>query len=115
MPRKPKVTAVPVEQEPLSEGSTEPKTDAEQMTDIINEVSVTEPILLNNPTHLPHRSRLKRRQSEHLHAAQACASQKSSNPKWWSLLPSTRHKLKQHSLSKRQKQRQRSSAQTAVS
>ena len=46
MPRKPKVTAVPVEQEPLSEGSTEPKTDAEQMTDIINEVSVTEPILL---------------------------------------------------------------------
>ena len=46
MPRKPKVTAVPVEQEPqgASEGSTEPKTDAEQMTDIINEVSTTEPI-----------------------------------------------------------------------
>ena len=47
MPRKPKVTAEPVEQEleGASEGSTEPKTDAEQMTDIINEVSTTEPIL----------------------------------------------------------------------
>ena len=47
MPRKPKVTAVPVEQEhqSASEGSIEPKTDAEHMTDIINEVSTTEPVL----------------------------------------------------------------------
>ena len=50
MPRQPKITAVPVEQEVVStsEGSAEPKTDAEQMTDIINEASVSfepEPVL----------------------------------------------------------------------
>ncbi len=38
MPRNSKVTAVPVEQDP--------KTDAEQMTDAINEVSTKEPALL---------------------------------------------------------------------
>ncbi len=37
MPRKPKFTAVPVEQDP--------KTDAEQMTDIINKVGTTGPLL----------------------------------------------------------------------
>ncbi len=47
MPRKSKVTAAPVEQEPLSasEGSIEPKTDAEQVPDVINEVSTTMPVL----------------------------------------------------------------------
>jgi hypothetical protein len=41
MPRKTKITAVPVEQEQqvVSEEPVEPKTDAEQMTDIINEVN----------------------------------------------------------------------------
>ena len=41
MPRKAKITAVPVEQEQqvVSEEPVEPKTDAEQMTDIINEVN----------------------------------------------------------------------------
>ena len=43
MPRKAKITAVPVEQEQqvVSEEPVEPKTDAEQMTDIINEVNTT--------------------------------------------------------------------------
>ena len=48
MHRKAKTTAVPVEQEQqgVSEDPVELNTDAEQMTDIINEVSVaTEPIL----------------------------------------------------------------------
>ena len=47
MPRKAKITAVPVEQEQqgVSEDTTELKTDAEQMTDIINEVNTTETIL----------------------------------------------------------------------
>ena len=41
MPRKAKITAVPVEQEQqgMSEDPVEQKTDAEQMTDIINEVN----------------------------------------------------------------------------
>ena len=41
MPRKAKITAVPVEQEQqvVSEDPVEQKTDAEQMTDIINEVN----------------------------------------------------------------------------
>ena len=41
MPRKAKITAVPVEQEHqgVSEDPVEQKTDAEQMTDIINEVN----------------------------------------------------------------------------
>ena len=44
MPRKAKITAVPVdqgEQQGVSEDPTEQKTDAEQMTDIINEVNIT--------------------------------------------------------------------------
>jgi formylmethanofuran dehydrogenase subunit E len=43
MPRKPKVTAVPIEQELVNatEVAIEPKTDAEQMTDIINIVSTS--------------------------------------------------------------------------
>ena len=43
MPRKAKITAVPVEQEQqgVSEDPVEQKTDAEQMTDIINEVNTT--------------------------------------------------------------------------
>jgi hypothetical protein len=50
MPRKPKVTAVPIDQELASAGeeTVEPKTDAEQMTEIINEVSAsvdTEPVI----------------------------------------------------------------------
>ena len=47
MPRKPKVTAVPVEQDP--------RTDAEQMADIINEVGTTEPVL---PTEYEQRNAL---------------------------------------------------------
>ena len=41
MPRKARITAVPVEQEQqgVSEDPVEQKTDAEQMTDIINEVN----------------------------------------------------------------------------
>ncbi len=39
MPRKPRITAVPVEQPDLTPATEEGgKTDAEQMTDIINEV-----------------------------------------------------------------------------
>ena len=43
MPRKARITAVPVEQEQqgVSEDPVEQKTDAEQMTDIINEVNTT--------------------------------------------------------------------------
>ena len=43
MPKKPRITAVPVEQEVVSssEGTGEQKTDAEQMTDIINEASTS--------------------------------------------------------------------------
>ena len=45
MPRKAKITAVPVEQpeEGLASGEDEPKPDAEQMSEIINQVSVAEP------------------------------------------------------------------------
>ena len=47
MPRKAKITAVPVEQvfTHMVADQRELKTDAEQMTDIINEVNITEPIL----------------------------------------------------------------------
>jgi len=49
MPRKTKITAIPVEQEVANavEGSTEPKTDAEKMTDVMKEVTVADdtPIL----------------------------------------------------------------------
>ena len=41
MPRKPRITAVPIEHEEgiaLAQGASEEKTDAEQMTEIINEV-----------------------------------------------------------------------------
>ena len=39
MPRKPRITALPVEQQDLTPATEEQgKTDAEQMTDIINEV-----------------------------------------------------------------------------
>ncbi len=82
MPRKPKVTVIPVEQDP--------KTDAEQMTHIINEVGATEPVLLTEneqPNALTTPVAPKRRQSERLRAAQACPSQKKSIPKWWALLP----------------------------
>ena len=49
MPRKAKTTAVPIDAQPdqtleqVDQG--EPKTEAEQMTDVINEVNVTESIL----------------------------------------------------------------------
>ncbi len=69
MPRKPKSKAAPVEQDP--------KTDAEQMTDIINEVRATEPAL---PTEYEQPNALitpvTPKASEHLRAAQACSSQK---------------------------------------
>ena len=51
MPRKAKITAVPIDAQPdqtleqVDQG--EPKTDAEQMTDVINEVNVTESTLSN--------------------------------------------------------------------
>ena len=49
MPRKTKITAIPVEPEVANavEGSTEPKTDAEKMTDVMKEVTVADdtPIL----------------------------------------------------------------------
>ena len=46
MPRKAKITAVPIDVQPdqtLEQvDDPEPKTDAEKMTDVINEVNVTE-------------------------------------------------------------------------
>jgi len=53
MPRKTKITAIPVEQEVANavEGSTEPKTDAEKMTDVMKEVTVAdEPPILTDDT-----------------------------------------------------------------
>ena len=51
MPRKAKITAVPIDAQPdqtLEQvDAQEPKTEAEQMTDVINEVNVTETILSN--------------------------------------------------------------------
>ena len=51
MPRKAKITAVPIDVQPdqtLEQvDDPEPKTDAEKMTDVINEVNVTETILSN--------------------------------------------------------------------
>ena len=51
MPRKAKITAVPIDAQPdqtLEQvDQEEPKTEAEQMTDVINEVNVTETILSN--------------------------------------------------------------------
>ena len=51
MPRKAKITAVPIDVQPdqtLEQvDQEEPKTEAEQMTDVINEVNVTETILSN--------------------------------------------------------------------
>ena len=43
MLRKATITAIPIEQEHVtaSEGSIEPKTDAEQMTEVLNEVSIS--------------------------------------------------------------------------
>ena len=46
MPRKPRITAVPIEHEEgivLAQGASEEKTDAEQMTEIINEVKEERP------------------------------------------------------------------------
>ena len=49
MPRKAKITAVPVDDQPdlALETATEeePKTDAEKMTDVLNEVNVTDAVL----------------------------------------------------------------------
>ena len=51
MPSKAKITAVPIDVQPdqtLEQvDDPEPKTDAEKMTDVINEVNVTETILSN--------------------------------------------------------------------
>ena len=51
MPRKAKITAVPIDAQPdqtLEQvDHDEPKTEAEQMTDVINEANVTESILSN--------------------------------------------------------------------
>ena len=46
MPRKPRITAVPIEHEEgiaLAQDASEEKTDAEQMTEIINEVKEERP------------------------------------------------------------------------
>ena len=45
MPRKAKITAVPVEQPEASVADDEVKTDAQEMTEIINEVKEPEPTI----------------------------------------------------------------------
>ncbi len=82
MPREPKVTAVPVEQDP--------KTDAEQMTDNINEVSATEPVLLteyDKPNALTTPVAPEAKAKRALSHSPSVPKPKQSIPKWWSLLP----------------------------
>ena len=81
MPKKPSITAVPVEQEVVSssEGPGEPKTDAEQITEMIAEATAfveLEPFLEEAPVH---KAKAKRPPSRNPSAAKGCESRSRSH------------------------------------